>query len=139
MNVPSDINFTQVHDLSQISCDLLSPELLAPNNLQPTMSPDEPIVEEEVTLYQQSQLQFQPEEISTSGSTMKVRSAKLIVPASLVTMERNKQSPNGLVIITKVLETANRLGYDNCLVNKKRGPFFQKFEQCSLCRGWSSF
>ena len=67
----------------------------------------------------QTQLQLQPEEDMHPISAAKIKSGKLVVLASLIKVDSNKQSPNGLIIMTKVLETADCLGYGNCLANKR--------------------
>ena len=51
--------------------------------------------------------------------------AKHVVPASLLSLDGTKQVPSGITVVKTSLETVQRLGYDNCLVHKKKGPFLK--------------
>ena len=72
------------------------------------------------TLYQPSQ----PEE-NVIQPTVRIQGAKLVVPSFLLALETEKQSKNGIMIMIKILETVERLGYDKCLGNKKKGHFIR--------------
>ena len=65
---------------------------------------------------------YQPSQPEENGvqPTVRVKGAKLVVPSFLLALETEKQSKNGILIMTKILETVERLGYDKCLGNKER-------------------
>ena len=73
----------------------------------------------EYTLYKPSQT----EQCEQSNSTAIVKKGKLVVPSTLIHDDPAKQSKNGLDAMVTVIETIDRLGYDNCLGHKKRHHF----------------
>ena len=94
---PSQI--TTVHDSFSSSC--------------PSLEESSP--PEEFTLYQPSQHE----------QSVKIKGAKIVVPTTLLHFDSKKQNESGLIIMRRVLETVDRLGYDQCLGFKKKGPFLK--------------
>ena len=58
-------------------------------------------------------------------STATVKKGKLVVPSTLIHDDPAKQSKNGLDVMVTVIETIDRLGYDNCLGHTNKTPFFK--------------
>ena len=73
----------------------------------------------EYALYQPSQT----EQCVQADSTATVKKGKLVVPSTLIHDDPAKQSKNGLDVMVTVIDTIDRLGYDNCLGHKKRPHF----------------
>ena len=76
---------------------------------------------QEYTLYQPSQTEL----CVQVDNTLAVKEGKLVVPAILIHDDPSKQTKNGLEVMHKVVETIDRLGYDNCLGHKKKTPFLK--------------
>ena len=111
-SVPESVDLSPIVEESQLS----SPWDQASNTVA-DISPDQHPC---ITLYQQTQ-----EDNKASNIVVRVKGAKLVVPAALVSLDSTKQSPNGIAIMKRILETIERLGYDSCLANKKRDHSLQ--------------
>ena len=103
-SVPESIVTEPANQISQLTYELTYSSSSTAADISPEQT--------EFTLYQASQ----PEENEVQ-TTVRVKGAKLVVPSFLLALETEKQSKNGILIMTKILETVERLGYDKCLGN----------------------
>ena len=132
MSFPTNIDLTNNTEISQISfedCPGHSPNLLSPDGnalLEPEQLEDQG---EQFTLYQTSQPEIDLGPTKLPPPPLKVNEGKLIVPNNLLTLEPMKQNANGIAVMRYILESAQRLGFDNCLANRKKGPFFKKLNE----------
>ena len=128
MPFPANIDLTNNTEISQISfedCPGHSPNLLSPD-AQALLGSDQPQDQgEKFTLYQISQPEKDLEPTKLPPPPLKINEGKLIVPNNLLTLEPVKQNANGIAVMRYILETAQRLGFDNCLANRKRGQFLK--------------
>ena len=58
-------------------------------------------------------------------STSTVKEGKLVVPSFLIHDDPAKQTKNGLEVLKTVVQTIDRLGYDNCLGHTQKTPFLK--------------
>ena len=106
-SVPDSVDLSFIVEVRQLSSSWDQA-----SNTVADISPDQ---HHGITLYQQTQ-----DDKEANSTVVRVKGAKLVVPAALLSLDSTKQSPNGIAIMKRILETVERLGYDSCLANKQK-------------------